>query len=161
MKNDSTIGHPLRFLLLIPVPWVFVLAYLIGVGIERTAPPLGGLTLHATELAGGVVFLIGAFIAGWALTLFRKARTTTVPGQVSANLVTSGPYRFSRNPMYVGLSLAYLGEAGLLKQVWPVAVLPLVIIYLNWVVIPLEEARLREVFGDAYRSYCERVRRWL
>src|SRR5574338_1283740 len=144
MKGDSTVGHPFRFLLSIPVPWVFVLAYVIGIALERAAPPLGELTLRGTEIAGGVVFLVGAIVAGWGLVLFRKAHTTTVPGQVSARLVTSGPYRFTRNPMHVGLTLAYIGEAGLLKQAWPLVLLPFVIAYLNWVVIPLEESRLRE-----------------
>jgi protein-S-isoprenylcysteine O-methyltransferase Ste14 len=63
--------------------------------------------------------------------------------------------------MYVGLSLAYLGEAGLLKQVWPVILLPLVVAYLNWVVIPVEEARLGEVFPQDYVRYRATVRRWI
>ena len=73
-------------------------------------------------------------------------RSRSVRG--STTLVTSGPYRFTRNPMYVGLSLAYLGEAGLLKQIWPLLLLPLVLAYLNGTVIPVEEARLKEVFRD-------------
>jgi protein-S-isoprenylcysteine O-methyltransferase Ste14 len=77
------------------------------------------------------------------------------------SLVTSGPYRKSRNPMYVGLALAYLGEAGMLRQVWPALLLPLVLAYLNWVVIPVEEARLTEVFCEAYDSYRSNVRRWI
>jgi protein-S-isoprenylcysteine O-methyltransferase Ste14 len=63
--------------------------------------------------------------------------------------------------MYVGLSLAYLGEAALLRQVWPAVLLPLTLIYLQRVVIPLEETRLRETFGPVYTEYCARVRRWL
>jgi protein-S-isoprenylcysteine O-methyltransferase Ste14 len=62
--------------------------------------------------------------------------------------------------MCVSLSLAYLGEAGLLKQAWPVLLLPLTLSYLNWVVIPLEETRLTEVFGEVYLNYKARVRRW-
>ena len=93
--------------------------------------------------------------------LFGKARTTTVPRNRSARLVTSGPYRFTRNPMYVGLILAYLGEAGLQKQVWPIVLLPLVISYLNWMVIPVEEAKLNEVFPEEYGEYRSRVGRWI
>jgi protein-S-isoprenylcysteine O-methyltransferase Ste14 len=146
----------------IPVPWVFVLAYLVGVGLERLVP----LRLHAeaspgTVVAGAVLFGAGAVIAGWSWSLFHKAGTTRVPGQPSTALVTSGPYRRSRNPMYVGLALVYLGEAGMLRQAWPVLALPLVLAYLNWVVIPVEERRLHEVFGDAYDRYCAITRRWL
>jgi protein-S-isoprenylcysteine O-methyltransferase Ste14 len=110
---------------------------------------------------GAVVFAMGATIAGWGLLIFRRARTTTVPGRTSAALVTWGPYRITRNPMYVGLTLAYLGEAGILKQVWPVILLPVVLAYLNWIVIPLEEARLTEGFQGDYERYRARVRRWI
>ena len=154
--------NPFRFLLYVPVPWVFVLSYLAGAALEivhrRTIPPDIAL---ASTIAGGVLFALGALIAGSALVIFRRARTTTVPGQTSAKLVTWGPYRFTRNPMYVGLTLAYLGEAGMLKQIWPIILLPLTLAYVNWTVIPLEEARLQEVFQHDYEQYRARVRRWL
>jgi len=63
--------------------------------------------------------------------------------------------------MYVGLTLAYLGEAGMLTQIWPLLFLPLVLVYLNAVVIPLEERKLAEVFGPSYDDYRHRVRRWI
>jgi protein-S-isoprenylcysteine O-methyltransferase Ste14 len=152
---------PFRFLLGVPVPWVFVLNYLLGVALERIHPRvISHEAALISTIAGALLFAAGAVIAGWGLVLFRKAKTTTVPGQSSAQLVTSGPYRFSRNPMYVGLSLAYLGEAGLLRQMWPATLLPLTIAYVNWTVIPLEESRLEDVFADRYRDYRSRVRRW-
>jgi protein-S-isoprenylcysteine O-methyltransferase Ste14 len=63
--------------------------------------------------------------------------------------------------MYVGLSLAYLGEAGLLRQGWPVLLLPLVLAYLNWGVIPVEESKLEETFPKQYAEYRAKVRRWI
>jgi protein-S-isoprenylcysteine O-methyltransferase Ste14 len=160
-KHQNTSRNPLRVLMHIPVPWVFVLTYLAGVVLEltlrsypRTEPPRG-------FAATGVVLLaIGVVIAGWGLVIFQKARTTTVPGRTSSKLVLWGPYRFSRNPMYVGLVLAYMGEAGILKQFCPLLLLPLIVAYLNWVVIPVEEARLTEVFGVEYEQYRTKVRRW-
>ena len=148
---------PFRWLMRVPVPWVFVLVYLVGVAVERFRPS----DLRVGLAAGVVVFSLGAAVAGWGLATFHEARTTTVPGRASARLVTWGPYRFSRNPMYVGLSLAYVGEALLLRQAWPLALLPLVVAYVNWVVIPVEEAKLTEVFGAEYLSYRARTRRWL
>lgn len=146
----------------IPVPWVFVLVYLVGVCLEFAFPPgLSPETQQRFFAAGIVLFVLGASVAGWGWGLFHRARTTTIPGRASTTLVTSGPYRFTRNPMYVGLSLGYLGEAGLLKQVWPIPLLLLVLAYVNGLVIPIEEARLLEVFGDAYARYCGQVRRWL
>lgn len=151
-----------RALMRIPVPWVFVLAYLMGVGLETVsfrsrsfsdAFPVGEI--------GIVFFAVGAVLAAWGWLIFRRGKTTSVPGQSSTKLVTWGPYRFTRNPMYVGLAIAYLGEAAILRQVWPVLLLPLVLAYLNWIVIPVEEERLREVFGPEYEAYRNTVRRWL
>ena len=160
-KTPNT-KSPLLLLLRIPVPWVFVLTYVLGVGLEYALPfRAGNGALPGVSVAGGVLFGIGAGIAGWGLLTFRAARTTTVPGQTSSRLVTWGPYRFSRNPMYIGLIVAYLGEAGILRQVWPMFLLPLTVAYVNWIVIPLEESRLKEVFPEEYDRYRMRVRRWL
>jgi protein-S-isoprenylcysteine O-methyltransferase Ste14 len=63
--------------------------------------------------------------------------------------------------MYLGLVLAYLGEAGILTQVWPLVLLPLVVAYVNWVVIPLEESTLVDGFGAAYEQHRAQVRRWV
>jgi protein-S-isoprenylcysteine O-methyltransferase Ste14 len=142
---------------------VFVLAYLAGAGLERRWPirgPAGGPP-WMLDVGGGFLLLLGVTAAGWGWGLFFRRQTTTVPGRRSRALVTAGPYRFSRNPMYVGLSLVYLGEAGMLHQAWPVALLLLVLAYLNGVVIPLEEERLRDAFGAGYQAYCAQVRRWL
>lgn len=161
-KQQNNSRNPIRLMMHIPVPWVFVLVYLIGVGLEiafrsypRREPP------RSVAVAGVVLFVIAAAIAGWALVIFRKARTTTVPGRTSSKMVTWGPYRFSRNPMYVGLVLAYIGEAGILRQFWPLVLLPLIVAYLNWVVIPVEEGRLTEAFGGEYEIYRGKVRRWI
>ncbi len=146
----------------IPVPWVFILMYLLGAVLEHLFPLyLHNGTRSGVIVAGGVLFAIGAVIAGWGWITFRVARTTTVPGQASSRLVNWGPYRFSRNPMYVGLIIAYLGEAGLLRQLWPSFLLPLIVAYLNWIVIPVEESKLKEVFAEEYDRYRGRVRRWL
>jgi protein-S-isoprenylcysteine O-methyltransferase Ste14 len=166
MANDvrrDDVAGPFRLLMSIPVPWVFILAYVIGAGLEYVWPVrLGGDVSGRVTLSVGVaLFTVGAVIAGWGLVTFHRARTTTVPGKASSRLVTWGPYRFSRNPMYVGLATAYLGEAFLLRQVWPAALLPLVLAYVNWVVIPVEQARLTEVFDAEYVDYQRRVRRWL
>jgi protein-S-isoprenylcysteine O-methyltransferase Ste14 len=143
------------------VPWVFVLGYLLGAGLQALVPVTlrSSAVSTALQLAGGVLFLAGAVLAGWAWLLFRRARTTTVPGEAARVLVTHGPYRLTRNPMYVGLTIAYLGEAALLAQTWPLAFLLLVLGYINSFVIPVEEATLQDVPG--YAEYHPKVRRWL
>ena len=147
--------------MLIPVPWVFVLTYLIGVAMEKSLRPGSTPQSAVSFTIGAVVFALGAVVAGSGWVAFRRARTTTIPGEKSSELVTWGPYQFSRNPMYVGLTLAYLGEALLLRQIWPVILLPLTLAYLNWVVIPVEEGKLAEVFSTRYTVYRARVRRWI
>jgi protein-S-isoprenylcysteine O-methyltransferase Ste14 len=127
--RDNGPGKIFRYLMVLPVPWVFVPAYLVGVSLEFiflgkniSADP------NPVGVEGIVLFAVGAALAAWAWLIFRKARTTRVPGGAlpsSTTLVTCGPYHVTRNPMYVGLAIAYLGEAGILKQVAPVAVLPL------------------------------------
>jgi protein-S-isoprenylcysteine O-methyltransferase Ste14 len=158
--------NPIRLLLHVPVPWVFVLTYLIGVVLEFAIPlhirfHIRSAWLVGPGVVGAVLFSSGAAIAGWSLLIFRKAGTTTVPGRSSRQLVTWGPDRISRNPMYVALVLAYLGEAALLRQLGPVILLPATIAYIHWIVIPVEEARLREVFQEAYDEYRAHVRRWI
>ena len=154
--------NPIRLLMHIPVPWVFILTYLAGATVEFCEPFLRwNGDASGIRLTGAMLFAIGATVAAWSLLIFHKSRTTTVPGRTSSKLVTWGPYRFSRNPMYVGLILAYLGEAGILKQIWPILLLPLTVAYVNWIVIPVEEARLTEAFGADYKDYQARVRRWI
>lgn len=145
----------------IPVPWVFVLGYLVGVGFQVLAPVRVGSSAATTavQVAGSVVVLAGLALAAWAWSMFKQAGTSRVPGETSRVLVTSGPYGFTRNPMYVGLALAYLGETGALLQVWPVPMLIVVLAYVNWCVIPVEEANLKEF--TEYGDYCARARRWL
>ena len=76
-------------------------------------------------------------------------------------MVTDGPYRYSRNPLYLRVTLLYLGFAFLVNDVWLLAVLPLVLIVLYVGVIRREERYLEAKFGDEYRAYKATVRRWL
>jgi protein-S-isoprenylcysteine O-methyltransferase Ste14 len=162
MPSNQNRNPLTRALLLLPVPWVFVLSYLLGVGLEKLLlrrallPPSILLTA-----IGAIAFALGAALAAWGWGIFQGVKTTRVPGELSTRLVTWGPYRFTRNPMYVGLALAYVGETGLLHQFVPLVILPFTIAYLNRVVIPLEETKLREAFGEDYERYGSRVCRWL
>ena len=162
MSDRNGSGKLANALLRVPVPWVFVLTYLAGVGIEASFRK-GGFFPNSKLLTsvGCIIFIAGAGLAAWGWLIFWRARTTRVPGEASSTLVTSGPYRLMRNPMYVGLSVAYIGEAAILHQIVPVLLLPLTIAYLNRVVIPIEEERLHAVFGAQYERYQSDVRRLL
>lgn len=161
MSDSAQLSTLSRALLRIPVPWVFVLTYLFGAGLETVFQLGRSLEYRILTPMGSAVFVIGAALAGWGWMMFHRAGTTRVPGETSIALVTWGPYQFTRNPMYLGLSVAYVGEACILHHIIPVILLPLTIVYLNRVVIPVEEKRLQDVFGLKYEEYAERVRRWL
>jgi protein-S-isoprenylcysteine O-methyltransferase Ste14 len=160
--HASAVRPPL--LMRIPVPWVFILTYLAGVGLQLLLP---SARVHpsdvpiAVRVAGCVIVGLGVVVAFSALRLFKQKSTTTVPFETPSQLVTFGPYRFSRNPMYVGLTLVYVGVAGTRGDVWPLIVLPLLLAYINYIVIPVEERRLEATFGDSYQRYRAEVRRWV
>jgi protein-S-isoprenylcysteine O-methyltransferase Ste14 len=160
-KIRDAAGVPL--VMRIPVPWVYVLIYLAGVILNFVVP----INIHSERVlwigrvAGIVIIVLGLLVAFSARNLFRMSSTTTVPFETPSRFVTSGAYRFSRNPMYLGLALIYLGVAGTQGQVWPIILLPVVLGYVDRIVIPVEERSLLRTFGDEYRQYCARVRRWL
>ena len=143
-----------------PPPLAYVAGLLAGAGLELAFPVDWPPT--AVAIAGAVagVALWLAF-DGSAMSSFRRNRTSMVPFKPSNALVTSGPYRYSRNPMYVGMAFLYLGLTLAFGLVWAMALLPLVLLAVDRLVIAREEAYLERRFGDAYRDYRAEVRRWL
>ena len=118
----------------------------------------GGAALTVTGLA---LVLAGIALTIWSAVTFSRAHTTIIPwGEVSA-MVTSGPFGFSRNPIYVADAIAYLGATMLIHSWWPLLVLPGILLVMRRKVIDREERYLTEQFGDDYREYQFRVRRWL
>jgi protein-S-isoprenylcysteine O-methyltransferase Ste14 len=162
VREQASAAH-VRPIMRIPVPWVFILVYLIGVAAQLLSPIVvrSPPAQSVTRVAGLGFVVVGVLLAFTALGIFKRKDTTTIPFETPSALVTSGPYRFSRNPMYLGLTSIYIGVAGTRLEVWPLIVLPLLLAYINFEVIPVEERRLRAVFGQAYADYATRVHRWL
>ncbi len=104
---------------------------------------------------------VGLGLAAWVATLFRRRGTTIKPGQISTSLLTAGPFRFSRNPIYLGMVSLLCGIAIALDSLTPWFVVPVFIALISLNVIPVEESMLAEVFGDEYAGYRRHVRRWL
>ena len=96
-----------------------------------------------------------------ALVTMRRAGTSPVPITPTSALVTGGPYRVTRNPMYLSLTLGYVGVAIWTQAVWAFVYLPVVILTVRRLVIDREERYLTLRFGQAYVDYSRRVRRWL
>ena len=100
-------------------------------------------------------------LCGWAIALFRRFRTSLVPIVPAATLVTRGPYRVTRNPMYVGLAFLYAGTALYFRLSWGLLLLPVVLLGIYYLVITREERYLERRFGETYTRYKAQVRRWL
>jgi len=124
--------------------------------------PIDGAGASAGQfIAGGIALALGFVFFFWGLFTFARARTGIMLQQDASHVVQSGPYRFTRNPMYVGLTVGYLGLALLFNFAWPIVLLPIVLIVTTVAVIVREERYMQARFGPAYETYCARVPRWL
>ncbi len=112
--------------------------------------------------AAGLPFLAaGALLAMWGKRELQRAGTTAHPALPATALVETGPFRFSRNPLYLARMLLYVGLALAMNTAWPLATLVPLGLVLHYGVICREERYLGAKFGDSYREYQARVRRWL
>jgi protein-S-isoprenylcysteine O-methyltransferase Ste14 len=148
------------------VPWppiLFVTAALIGVCLHWLIP-LG----WATGATRFVLLMIGVLLVASAVALeiaaamaFRKARTSIMPHRAATTLVTSGPFRFTRNPIYLGNTMLVAG-AGLVFGVgWlPVAAIAAAVA-VHFLAVLREERHLANIFGDEWQQYAQRVPRWV
>jgi protein-S-isoprenylcysteine O-methyltransferase Ste14 len=144
----------------IPPPIVYLAAFLAGLGLQRLAP-LPFLPRPIALGLGGALSACGFAVTLAAIPTMLRGHGTLNTSAASAALVTSGPYRFSRNPMYVGLTLLYAGLACAFSVVWALPLLILALLDTTMRVIAPEERYLERNFGEAYRGYKARVRRWL
>jgi protein-S-isoprenylcysteine O-methyltransferase Ste14 len=150
-------------IMMVPPPLLFVLTFLAGAGIQALLPiPVLAESMQPTfALLGGFLLALGVAFALPSALLFLAARTSIVPQGYSSTLITWGTYRFTRNPMYLGLVLVFVGVAFLKGLGWPLALLPIPVLVMDRVVIPFEENQLVRAFGDTYEAYRARVRRWI
>ena len=146
--------------------------------VLKVPPPLWGLAFFAAAFAadrlfawpivarapalGVAVCVVGLLLSAWAALTFVYEDTELNPTSAgNKKLVAKGPFRFTRNPMYLGLTLIGLGLA-LVFGTLPFYLVPLaVFLFCNSGIVPFEEAKMRRQFGDQYTDYCRRVRRWL
>ena len=107
--------------------------------------------------------LLAAFAVwnGWSLWLFAHHETGLLPGGATMSLIKEGPYRLSRNPLYVGLLALHLAIALLVPSFWAVVALPVSVLAVWWGAVRPEERFLQQRFGAEYAAYTRRVRRWL
>ena len=142
-----------------PPPLVPVVAIAAGALLNLTLQPwpVG----NGWMFAGGLLFGAATGFAAWALLLMRKHRTTPSPFGAATTLLGSGPYRVSRNPIYLSLLVIQAGAALTFGLVGTLALLPLSWLLLDRFVIPREERFLRSAFPAQFDAYAARTRRWL
>jgi protein-S-isoprenylcysteine O-methyltransferase Ste14 len=156
--NETAEHANVRF----PPPLLYLGALILGVALGWALNIEGWPTYRSLSVyIGGVFTLLGIVLILWGGGLFRSAGTNVKPWEPASALVTTGVYRKTRNPMYLGMTLHYFGLAVLLHSIIALLLLPVVLIIMQTQVIAREERYLEARFGDDYDAYKARVRRWL
>lgn len=146
----------------IPPPLIFAAGLLVGWGLTRVlADPGLGLEWGVARYVAFGLIAAGLLIDGAAAGQFRRIGTRPEPWKPSTALATDGLYRFSRNPIYIGFALLYLGIAVAMNSLITVGLLLPCLVAVDRLAIAREEAYLAEKFGPAYEAYRKKVRRWL
>jgi protein-S-isoprenylcysteine O-methyltransferase Ste14 len=156
-EEDGTAG--IRIL----PPLVFLAGLLAGYAIWWfwPVPVAPGEWSFAIRVAGGVAVVLGVWLAIAAVLTFGRVGTPPEPHKPTTALALDGPYRLTRNPMYLGMALVQGGLALAGNALWPLLALVPVIWVIRTQVIDREERYLEELFGGEYRTFKERVRRWI
>ncbi|MCT7378421.1 methyltransferase family protein [Chelativorans salis] len=142
-------------------PLAWGLAVIVGLALNWLVPlpflpaglPLGWL--------GAIVFVLALAQVAWAIVTITRAGSNVPTNLPTTTIVESGPYRFTRNPIYFGMFLSLIGLAIAFDNLWLLMMLVLFALVIRYGVVAREETYLERKFGDAYRGYRSRVRRWL
>lgn len=159
--NPAIIIPPMKSPPIIMPPPVAMLVLLLLAALLTPALPIGSFTIpfHAAIATLIILAGIGFSAAGFFTFKFRQAPVR--PGAEPTQLVLTGPYRITRNPMYLGLLLFSIGCLVAIGSIWFVVPPVLFFLLMNFRLIPFEEQLMKEHFGAEYDAYLRRVRRWL
>ena len=145
-----------------PPPALYGAALIVALLLHTLYPV--HITLSSSvlrQVVGVVLIVIGLILSIAVMRAFGAVGTPVTPWRQTTRLVSTGPYRYTRNPDYIGQTLIYAGIAIVGNSWWPIFLLPLVLVIVQRGVVRREERYLEEKFGDEYREYMARVRRWL
>lgn len=156
MSGQKLGGHPQ---VPVPAPLIVLFFVLLAEFVEVHLPLVVN---HPTLFyLGWSAILLASVVMLWCFLLFYRARTTIMPANPVKRLVLSGPYRYSRNPMYLALALFHVGYATATGNPWGWITLLPALAMIEFMVIRPEERYLRRQFGNDYEVYATKVRRWI
>jgi protein-S-isoprenylcysteine O-methyltransferase Ste14 len=142
-----------------PIAWA--LAVLVGLTLQWVVSlPFMPASVPAGWI-GGIVFALALALFAWAIATMTRAGSNVPTNLPTTTIVETGPYRFTRNPIYLGMFLGLVGLAIAFDNLWLLVMLMPFTLAIRYGVVAREEAYLERKFGDAYRQYSARVRRWL
>ena len=144
----------------VPPPLIYLLPLILGLLLNKRAP-VPFLPRSAARGLGWPLIGSGVVLNGWFLRTIRDADVPVRTDKPVPRLTTEGPFRYSRNPSYLALAMLYAGIAVLRNSPWAILFLPVVLVVIRREVIGREERYLERTFGEEYRDYKTRVRRWV
>lgn len=123
--------------------------------------PVQRVSSESCPITGCILAFAGFLIGSWGVRTFHRAGTNVRPDRPVTALVTSGPFRYSRNPLYIALTVIYLGITLAVGSLWPLATLIPALAVVQCKIVRREEQYLESRFGDDYRAYKAQVHRWI
>jgi len=142
-----------------PPPLVYAAGLLAGWLLHRWRP-ISIVNAHVIWWIGAALIVAAVALNLAAFREFQRARTSVIPVRPTTALVVTGPFRFTRNPLYLSMTMFGVGLALMVNSLWMLALLVPVVVAIRYLAIAREEAYLERKFGEAYTGYRARVRRW-
>ena len=159
--NQATLSDDRADVAVLP-PVPFAVSLLAGIGLHLLWQPLALFPVAwQGHVAGWPVVVVAALLAIWAVRTMARAGVSANAYKPTSAIVSAGPYAFSRNPMYLSLTLLYCGISLIVNTYWPLVFLPAVLFIVHYAVIIREERYLERKFEDGYRQYRAKARRWM
>lgn len=144
----------------LPPPLIYLVCLIIGLALDYLWPtPV--LPPAIQYGAGGALTFAALALFGLTFREFSRATTSIDPRRPTTTIITTGPFRLTRNPLYASMTMLFIGVATLIDGLWILAMVIPAVVIVHFFVILKEEAFLEREFGDAYRRYRDAVRRWL
>lgn len=144
----------------VPPPLLYGGTLAAGLLLSRFFPS-AALPRRLAQIVGGLLFALSFLFGPPAIVAMRRAQTGIAPTDPTTTIIDRGPFRYSRNPIYVSFTLIYAGVASFANSLWALLFLPGVLLLIRRQVVNREEPYLERVFGNEYLNYKQRVRRWL